>query len=125
MTSYERVNPFATVLPLRTLSHAIEETLVARKSNHARQLGAETGWRAHCARRELAQSNTRKGGKMTGTNEVVFLQYVDNTLFANARIVADLGEAAQFFAMSRYDQMDRIASKYATLTQSQPGRAAP
>ena len=62
---------------------------------------------------------------MTGTNEVVFLQYVDNTLFANARIVADLGEAAQFFAMSRYDQMDRIASKYATLTQSQPGRAAP
>lgn len=62
---------------------------------------------------------------MTAKNEVVFLQYVDNTLFAKERIVADLGEAAQIFAKSWDDLMDRIASKYAALTQSQPGGATP
>jgi hypothetical protein len=62
---------------------------------------------------------------MTAKNEVVFVQYVNNTVFANERIVADPGEAAQFFAKCWDDLMDRIASKYAALMQSQPRGATP
>ncbi len=54
MTSYERVNPFATVLPLRALSHTMEEILMARKSKqqrlkivHPNCAGIDIGSREH------------------------------------------------------------------------------
>jgi len=54
VTSYERVNPFATVLPLRTLSHTMEETLMGRKSKqqrlkivHPNCAGIDIGSREH------------------------------------------------------------------------------
>ncbi len=50
---------------------------------------------------------------MTATNELVFLQSVDNTLFANERSVADLGEAAQFFAKS-WDDLNGTALRPST-----------
>ena len=62
---------------------------------------------------------------MTAKHQVVFVQFVDNTLFGKERIVAELGEAAQCFAKCRGELMYGVAPRYAALTQNQPGRATP